>query len=139
MLIIWQGYALHSIPTELPDSVKAARLLFFLNAGIWLLFGIMNLASIASNSGQRIASLVISFMLLGNAGALLAAGVGTGRRKRWFFYFGIAVLFVNILLTITDEFGVFEFITFALDVFLLGLLIGARAHYLPSDRANGGA
>ena len=114
-----------------PNSVKAAQILFILNAIIWLLFGIVSLVQITTNgSEQQIVALVIAILMFGNVGAMLLAGIGLGTRRRLFFYFGIVVLAVNIILTFTDQFGVFDCVTLVLDVILLGLLIATRSQYL---------
>lgn len=112
-----------------PNPIRAAQVLFFINAAIWLLFGVISLTRMASSSDQVIAALAVSILMLGNVGAMLIAGIGIGRQNRSLYYFGILVLLINIILTITDEFGVFDLITLMLDVFLLGLLIATRSHY----------
>ncbi len=40
------------------------------------------------------------------------------------------VLLVNIILTITDEFGILDFATLVFDVLLLGFLVITRSHYV---------
>ena len=112
------------------NLAQLARALFFVNAAIWLVIGVASLTRMAlSQSGQPITALVIAILMFGNVGAMLVSGVGVGRRNRWLYYFGILVLLVNILLTITDEFGLLDFITLAFDVLLLGFLVLTRAHY----------
>lgn len=116
-----------SILARTPYPIKVAQVLFLLNAVIWLLFGAVSLARItASESVQSMTTLVVAILMLGNVGAMLVAGIGIGRRKRLLFYFGIVVLVVNIILTITDQFGLFDLITLALDLILLGLLLITR-------------
>ena len=112
-----------------PSLIKVAQGLFFLNAAIWLLFGAVSLLRMANNSSQIVAALIISVLMLGNVGAMLMAGVGIGKRNQWFYYFGLAVLAINIILTITDEFGVFDLITLILDLVLVGLLIAMKSYY----------
>jgi len=120
--------SLRAKSNRVPHLNRAAQALFFVNAAIWFLFGIISLARLASKPGQEMAAMVIGLLMLGNVGAMLAAGIGMGRQNRWLYYFGVAVLLVNIILTFTDEFGIFDLITLLLDVLLLGLLvvIGSR-------------
>ncbi len=69
------------------NPIKAAQVLFFLNAAIWLLFGVISLARMAtSGSGRPIATVVVAILMLGNAGAMLVAGIGTGKRHRLLYY-----------------------------------------------------
>jgi UPF0716 family protein affecting phage T7 exclusion len=46
--------------------------------------------------------------------------------QKRFYILGMAVLVVNILLTVTNEFGALDLITLLLDVAILGLLIATR-------------
>ena len=117
--------------SKAPTSVKAAQALFFANAVIWLLLGITSLGRLAgSSTSQTTAMLIVALLMFGNAGAMLVAGVGIGKQHRLFYFFGLAVLVINIILTVTDQFGVLDFITLVIDVVLLGLLIVTRARYL---------
>jgi len=87
----------------------------------------------ASSSSQPITALVIAILMLANVGAMLVAGVGMGKRNRWFYYFGILVLVVNIILTFTDQFGILDLVTLVFDVILLGFLVITRSHYLTTS------
>jgi hypothetical protein len=61
---------------------------------------------------------------------LLLSGVGIGKRNKIFYYFAIVLLAINIVLTVTDEFGLFDLITLIIDLVLLGLLIATGRKYL---------
>ena len=54
-------------------SVKAAQVLFFVNAATWLLLGI---------TSHTTARLIVALLMFGNAGAMLVAGVGIGNQRR---------------------------------------------------------
>ncbi len=68
----------------------------------------------------------IAILMFGNAGALLIAGLWLGRLSKWAWLFALAVLFVNILLTVTDEFGALDLITLVIDLAIVALLVGTR-------------
>jgi hypothetical protein len=107
--------------------VKAAQWLFFLNAAIWLAIGMFSLVRMAmGTTSQTVTMLVVAFLMFGNVGALLVAGFGIGRRWKIFYFFGMAVLVVNIVLTVTDQFGLLDFMTLVIDLVLFGLMIAAR-------------
>ncbi len=111
--------------------VAIAQALFFVNAGIWLVIGALTLVRVGGSDANRAITVgIIVVLMLGNVGAMLLAGVGLGRRQRRFFYFAIAVLAVNIVLTVTDQFGLLDLITLILDLFLFGLLLATRKAYL---------
>ena len=63
------------------------------------------------------------------AGRIGNAGIGIGRRRRLFYFFAMAILAVNIILTVTDEFGLLDLATLLIDLVLLGPLIVTRSEY----------
>ena len=120
---------------QIPISVKAAQALFFILGTIWIVFGAASLIRMAnSGTNPTITLWVIAVLMFGNAGALLLVGWGIGRQQKLFFYLGILVLAANIILTVTDEFGVFDLITLILDLTLLVLLIVTRSGYLSTNK-----
>ena len=73
--------------------------------------------------------LVIAILMFGNVGAFILCGLIIGKRSRWAFFIALIVLGVNIVLTVTDQFGWIDFITTLIDLAILGLLILDRAKY----------
>ncbi|MGW8251700.1 MAG: hypothetical protein ACWGO1_13735 [Anaerolineales bacterium] len=115
-----------------PREIRLAQWLFYLNAVIWLVFGVTSLLRLSSTgSTAYITLLVIAVLMLGNAAAMLLAGWGLGRRSRWLYFFAMAVLAVNILLTFTDQFGIFDLLTLLIDIGVLTLLVMGRRLYFP--------
>lgn len=115
--------------------LQFAQLLFGLNAGIWLLFGIIFLLRQTGNgSAQQTVFFVIALLMFANGGAMLVSARLLAMRRRIFFFFAIALLLVNIILTFTDQFGVFDLLTLLLDLLLLGILLARRSHFLPAAR-----
>ncbi|MCX6029164.1 MAG: hypothetical protein NT169_07650 [Chloroflexi bacterium] len=118
-------------PSQTPYIVRAAQAVFFLNAAIWLQFGVLSLIRMAGGSPDRaITAGIVAILMFGNVAAMLLCGVGLGKQQKRFYYLAVAVLVVNILLTVTDQFGVLDFITLVIDVGLLALLIATRSRYL---------
>ena len=126
-----------SSTTKPITPLKVSQALFFLNAAIWLVFGIVSLVRMThANPDFAVTAAVIAVLMFGNVGAMLLNGWGIGKQQKWFYYLALAVLAVNILLTFTDEFGPFDFITLVIDLVLLGLLIVIRKRWSaprPSD------
>jgi hypothetical protein len=60
---------------------------------------------------------------------MIGLGFAIGKGKKRLFYLAIAVLVINIILTVIDEFGIFDFATLLIDVVLLALLIVTRSRY----------
>jgi hypothetical protein len=103
---------------------KTAQALFFLNALIWLAFGIATLAGVgARNPAQPGILAVIGALMFGNVAAMLLAGWGIGRGGSLWMLLALAVLGVNILLTFTDQVGLLDWLTLAIDLVILGVLM----------------
>lgn len=110
-----------------PASVKAARVLFFLMGAVWLLFGLITLFP------NPAAAWNVALLMFINAALLFFIGWGIGKQIRRYYYFGILFIAANIFLTVTDEFGLFDVITLAIDLILLVLLLFTHSHYRAAD------
>ncbi|MBN1964824.1 MAG: hypothetical protein JW910_09265 [Anaerolineae bacterium] len=113
--------------------VRAAQVVFVLNAVTWLVIGIGSLLRLA-DQGYAVTFVVVAVLTFGNAGAFVVCAWGVGRRHRWWLYLALAVLAVNIILSVTDEFGLLDLVTMLLDLVLAGLVIAI----LVRQRAAGG-
>ena len=114
-----------------PRTVLIAQSLFGLNAAIWLTFGILGIFRLVrGGSTPTITLWVITVLMFGNVGAMLLAGLWLGKRSKWAFFFALAVLGVNLLLTFTDQVGFFDILTALINLGLLGLLLYDRKNFL---------
>jgi hypothetical protein len=111
-------------------AIKWAQGLFFLNAAIWLALGVVSSIRLGSSGSQGVTALVIAILMFGNAGAMALRGALLGRRRLLFYLFALAVLAVNIVLTFTDQVGVLDWITLAIDLVLVGILAVAGKRFL---------
>jgi hypothetical protein len=118
-------------------AMRWAQRLFFLNAAIWLVFGIESVVRFVGNGGLRVTALLVAILMFGNAGAMALSGVLLGKRRMLFYLFALAVLAVNVLLTFTDQFGAFDLITLIIDLVLLGILIVGRQQFYASGEGGG--
>ena len=126
--------AVNTEPARRPWTVRAAQGMFVLNAVIWFVLGGASLARVVSSGrAQTITLAVVALLVLANAVAMLVAGLLLAPRRRWAWLFGLALLAANIVLTFTDQFGLFDLLTLLIDVALLGLLIGTHRLYRTSD------
>jgi len=110
--------------SKAPTPVIVAQAMFFLNAAIWMLLSVLTLRRMHGSMAW-----IIAILMAGNASAMFLAGWGIGKRHKWFYYLGIAVLAVNIVLTVTDQFGLLDLLTLLIDVTLLVLLLATRSRY----------
>jgi hypothetical protein len=109
------------------EPVKTAQTVFGLNAVIWLAFGIVSLVRLAgSPSSQTITLLVVAILMFANVGTMLLSAWLIGKRKKLFYGLALAILLVNIVLTFTDQFGLFDLLTLIIDLILLAILLVKR-------------
>jgi lysylphosphatidylglycerol synthetase-like protein (DUF2156 family) len=104
--------------------IKIAQGLFMILAVIWLLFSVISLIRFPGLS-----TWILACLMIGNAGMLLLVGWGLGSRHRRIYYMALIVLLVNIVLTLTDDFGIYDFIILVLYLVLSGILLATRSLY----------
>ena len=92
------------------DPVKTAQAIFRLNAVIWLVFGIISLVRLAGNPTHQTITLI-------------------SKRNQWLYLIALTVLLGNIILTFTDQFGLFDLITLVIDLILLGIMLVKREQF----------
>ena len=111
-------------------TVLITQWLFFLNACIWLVFAVNGILRLANSSNiPLIAIWVVTILMFGNAGAMLLTGLWLGQQSRWAYYLALVILFINILLTFTDQVGFYDILTVLLDFIIVGLLFFDRKNY----------
>lgn len=112
---------------KLPNTDKLIQIikwLFWLNAAVWLTFGIWSMVRIGRDApGGAVTFWVIAILMLGNMAAFLWCSWAVQKQASWYRFTVIAVLAVNILLTFTDQFGLLDFLTLLLDLVLLALVL----------------
>lgn len=94
-------------PTPLPRPGLWAWTLSLCTALLWIVIAAAYLIRPAL-SGTPISSLewVIALLMLGNAVVIVWLGHGLRKGRKSFYYLSLAYLLFNILLTITDDFGI---------------------------------
>ena len=115
---------------KVEKQIRMAQTLLFVNAAVWLLFGLISLVRMATGESAATSTLlVVAVLMFGNVAALLIAGIVVRKpQKRW-FWLVTAVLLINIILTFTDQVGIFDLLTLLLDLLILSLIIANRAWF----------
>ena len=104
--------------------LKLTQALFFANAAIWFLFGLMSLVRVIEvSSGIR---WILTIMMIANAAILIWFGVTIADGESQVFFLAIIYTALNIVLSITDQFGWVDFLILLLNLCLLGLLFVTR-------------
>ncbi len=107
------------------------RTLFFLYAALWLVFAALTLLRLLPGGpDQAPAAGILAALMLGDAAALAVAGWGLGRRSRLAWFFALAVLLANTVLTFADQMGVWDWLVLALEVVMLALLVSVARSYV---------
>lgn len=105
-------------------ALQIARMLFFINAIIWLVIGVNSLLRISgNNSAPRITLVMVAVLMFGNVGAMILSGLGLFMHTKLAYFFALVVLGVNIILTFTDQFGFLDLATLSVDLVILVLMI----------------
>lgn len=116
------------------DPLKAARYMFYLNAATWFGLAIFSLVHMASaNPEFALTYQIVAALMFANAAAMLISGYMITKQRMSWYLLALGLLLVNIILTFTDEFGFFDFITFTLDLVILAVLIGSWRKFLSSE------
>jgi hypothetical protein len=110
-----------------PRSVMLARALIALNGVIWILLAAVGLLRASSITSTMV---FVYLLALADAGVLLWLAWRIGRPSRWVYYLALAVIFVNAVLSITDEVGLADIAVLCLNLVILALLLAARSHYV---------
>jgi lysylphosphatidylglycerol synthetase-like protein (DUF2156 family) len=103
----------------------------FLPTLLWLAFGMVTLVKVMDGYPEKaVMAAIIGVMMFGNALLMLVSGLWIGKARKASFFFALAVLAINIILTFTDQFGWYDFGTLVIDLAIFGLLLAARRYFL---------
>jgi lysylphosphatidylglycerol synthetase-like protein (DUF2156 family) len=114
------------------NLANLSRYLFFVAASLLLIFSMATLLRISQNPVHRVMYLVYAILFFGDAVLMFICGLFVGRQKR-VYWFAIVFLSLNIVLTITDQFGIIDFLYLWLNLMILGILIFARNSFLSHE------
>ena len=119
------------------STLKLTRTLFFINAAVWLTFGVSSLLFRAIDEGS-LTRWVISIMMITNAIFMIWFGVMIVTGRNWVFFLAILYMAFNMVLSITDQFGWVDAIILLLNLIVLGTLFVTRHRLNQSARAPSG-
>ena len=128
-----KGKSQNNYQQEGKISMIVARWGFISLGVIWFVFGVYSLIRITggSSSLSNFGWIIAGLMFI-NGAVLIWIGRRLREARRFYFYLALLVLVGNILLTITDEFGIFDLVTLMIAISLLILLLVTRSKYLPA-------
>ena len=109
---------------QVSTLLRTTQVTFFLNALVWLVFAAMSFSLAFSGAGNG--RFVLSALMLINASIFVGFGFLIRKGQPRVFFVGILYVAVNVVLSITDQFGWFDFFIMLLNLVLLGLLFITR-------------
>ena len=109
---------------QISTMLKLTQVLFFANAIVWFLFGAMGLIKVIE-AGSML-RWILAIMMMANAAVMLWFGVAIVDGQAQVFFLAILYTALNVVLSITDQFGWVDFLILLLNLCLLGLLFVTR-------------
>jgi hypothetical protein len=106
-----------------PITMRALQVLLILNAVAWLVFGTVAFFGGTTNPDQVTLMKLMSFFMFGDAVFFILIFIGTIKKKTWIYIGGIILSIINIVISVTDEFGTVDFIVIFLSLSALILLL----------------
>jgi len=102
------------------NLLKLTRILLFVNAIVWLVFG--GLSFSRAFSGTSDLRFILSVLMVANAIAMIVLGVLLASGRAWVFFVAILYMALNVVLSITDQFGWVDALILLLNLIVLGFL-----------------
>lgn len=118
---------------QITKMLQLARAMFFLNAGVWLFFSLLGFMQAMTVTGAW--RLILSVLMLVNAALMVWFGLAIMKGKAWTFFLAILYMALNVVLSITDQFGWIDALILLLNLSLLGLLFLTRQRIIQAARA----
>ena len=121
---------------QISNLLKLTRALFFINAAVWLIFGALGfMRAMTSTSDLR---LILSVLMVANAAVMIWFGVMIISGRSWIFFLAILYMALNVVLSVTDQFGWIDALILLLNLCVLGMLFVTRHRMNQTARASSG-
>jgi hypothetical protein len=108
--------------------------MLFLNAAVWLVFGVLSVfRAVEGGSSLR---WMQSLLMFANAAVMVWFGVMLESGRNWVFFLAILYMALNVVLSITDQFGWIDALILLLSLIVLGLLFITRQRMKQTGEAD---
>ena len=107
------------------------RSLFFINAAAWLIFGTLSLMRALANTSDL--RMILSVLMITNAAVMAWFGVKIVRAQNHIIFLAIIYMALNVVLSVTDQFGWIDALILLLNLIVLGLLFGTKQRVKQSE------
>ena len=116
------------------NLLKATQGMFFLNAAVWVVFGVLSLLE-AIDGGSSL-RWIISILMFANAAVMGWLGVMIVSGRKQMVFMAILYMALNVVLSITDQFGWIDALILLLNLIVLGLLFITRTRMNQAEKAS---
>jgi hypothetical protein len=107
---------------------RAARILFFIDAVVWVAFGIAILTRLPMwSETQSVVMVVVAGLMLGNAAALFLAGLMVGARPPRYVRLTALLAALNAVTSVMDQIGLLDLLSLAYSLILLAICLRLSA------------
>ena len=113
-----------------PSRKTLVRILFFINAALWLGYAIYIYYDMAVVNQNLTSADVVTLFVFLNSGLMFVSGWQLAKNESWAYYLALIVMGANLLLTLLNILDLFFLGVFLLDLFTLLSLIPIRKIYL---------
>ena len=113
---------------QIPMMLKLTQIFFFANAVVWLVFAVLGFTQVKTGTSDL--RLLYSVLMVANAAVMLWFGVVIVRAQAHIFFLAILYMALNVVLSITDQFGWMDALILFLNLTILGLLFVTRQRLL---------
>jgi hypothetical protein len=108
------------------------RFLVLFTVAILVVFGVGSLLRIGAKPENALLYTFYAILMFGDAAIMLFCALQLYKRTKMVFLLSAFVLFLNIFLTIFDQFGVVDLLFVSINIAALTFLILARREFLPA-------
>ncbi|MGD8404201.1 MAG: hypothetical protein PVJ21_11110 [Anaerolineales bacterium] len=116
---------------QISNMLNLTRILFFVNAAVWLVFGALSVFRYFEDRSPT--RLVYAVLMIVNALVMAWFGIMLVTRRNWIFFLAILYVALNVVLSITDQFGWIDALILLLNLVILGLLFVVRQRMKPAQ------
>lgn len=113
-----------------PLKITMARVFFFLNATLWLAYGVYIYYDMAIANNNKSSADIVTLFVFVNAGLLLFSGIKFGKPQQWTYYFALVVSAFNTLLALLNVVDLYFLSSFLIDLIILWAILPLRKNYL---------
>ena len=100
--------------------LKLTQILFFVNAIVWLTFAVLGVSRAISEASSL--RWILSGLMVANAIMMTWFGLKIVCGQARIFFFAILYMALNVVLSVTDQFGWYDFGILLLNLIILGLI-----------------